>query len=309
MTFGVEAFNVGTNESFDLERYEIDLTGSPIDADGVQQHAFDQSRGFKLEADNNKNWVKIQRESDMDTTEYNGYLAYFGTKIRWEDWILNENAPQVFFDATKGRDGLNNDWYDYLTASGWKINFFVEIVASENDELVLYKNQFEMDFDDYDQNPNIGTDHKYYRDSDDTLLNIGTDPETGKPLGVVLSDENTRIEIAFDITDAGTWDLGNTYGVLTIEVDSGAGRFDQRQLSSVWGSEDDNPLLPVAGETKLKLEIDGTSKILTMSCLVDPDLLIDGARYRVTGRVGCFDTSGDPFVPGLYEFRYEETYQ
>lgn len=309
MTFGVEAFNIGLNQSFELERYEVDLTASPIDSENIQQFDINQTRGFKLEPGNNKNWVKINRESDMDTEDFNGYLAYFATKIRWEDWIFNENAPSVFFDATKKNNGLNNDWYDYLTNAGWEINFFTEIVSSEDDELVEFKNQFEIEFVDYDQNENIGTNHKYFRDSNDTLLNIGTDPETGKPLGVVLSDEATRIEIEFEILDAGTWDLPNTYGVLTIEIDNGAGRFEQRQLSSVWGSENDNPLKPVDGETKLKMEVDGTFKFLTMSALVDPNLLDEGARYRVTGRVGCFDTSGDPFVPGLYEFRYEETYQ
>lgn len=309
MTFGVEAFNIGLNQSFDLDRYEIDLTDTKIDADGVQQLSFDQIRGFKLVSGNNKNWVKIAREASMDTTDFYGYLAYFATKIRWEDWILNENAPSVFFDASQLNNGLNNDWIGYLRALGWEINFFTEIVAIEDGELVQYKNQFEFEFADYDENDLIDTDHKYFRDSDDTLLNIGVDPDTGKPLGVVLSDEPTRIEIRFDILDAGTWDLPNTYGVMTIEVDKGAGRFEQRQLSSVWLSEDDNPLKPITGETKLKLEVDGTFKFLTMSAIIDPDLLTPSARYRVTGRVGCFDDSGDPFVPGLYEFRYEATYQ
>lgn len=309
MTFGVKAYNIGLNKTFDLERFDVDLTTVPIDANGVQQFNIDTIRGFKLEPGNNKNWVKIERNSDLDIVGFNGYLAYFGTKIRWEDWILNSDAPSEFFDATKLNDGFNNDWIDYLTTNGWDIRFFTEIVATENDDLTLFENDWKFSFADYDENTLVLVGHKYFRDSDDTLLNIGADPDTGKPLGVILNDEETRIEIDFTIQDIGTWDLPNTYGVITIEIDFGAGRFEQRQLSSVWGYESDNPLKPLTGETKLKMEIDGTSKILTTSCVVDPELLAGAERYRITGRVGCFDTSGAPFVPGLYEFRYEDIYQ
>lgn len=309
MTFGVEAFNIGLNKSFDLERYEIDLSQSPTDANDVQQFSVDQTRGFKLESGNNKNWVKILRETGSDTVENNGYLAYFATKIRWEDWILNQKTPPDFFDANELNDGFNNDWVHYLRTQGWIINFYTEINATIDGELTQYKNQFKFTFNDYDENDNISTAHRYFRDSDDTLLNIGTDPEYNKPLGVILSNEPTRIEIDFEILDAGVWDLGLVYAVTTIEIDRGAGRFEMRQLSSVWGSEDDNPLKPLTGQTKLKMVVDGTSKILTTSCLIDPDLLDDGAKYRITGRVGCFDISGGIFVPGLYEFRYENLYE
>jgi hypothetical protein len=35
-----------------------------------------------------------------------------------------------------------------------------------------------------------------------------------------------------------------------------------RQLSSVLDSETDNPLIPVPGESKLKMEVDVTNKVL-----------------------------------------------
>lgn len=309
MTFAVEAFNIGLNKSFDLERFEVDLSQSPTDADGVQQFEIDQIRGFKLEAGNNKNWVKILRETGSDTIDNNGYLAYYATKIRWEDWILNQKTPNDFFDDTKLNNGFNNDWLDYLQKTGWIINFYIEINASVDGELTQFKNQFKFNFNDYDGNVNVGTAHRYFRNSDNTLLNVGTDPEYNKPLGVILSNEPTRIEIDFEILDAGVWDPLKIYAVTTIEIDKGAGRFEQRQLSSVWGSEDDNPLKPVTGETKLKMVVDGTFKKLTTSCLIDPDLLDKGTKYRITGRVGCFDGSDIIFVPGLYEFTYEDTYQ
>lgn len=307
MTFGVDVYNIAEGKRYELETYNQDLTQYPI-FNNIQQIQVDKIRGFKTETGNNKNWVKIEREPSLDTSLLSSYVAFYAFKIRWEDWIQNPNAPVDFFDSTKENNGLNEDWIHYLRTSGWNVNFFVEIVSLKNGELVEYRNQFPFTFKDYDENQNVQVQHQYYRDSDNTLLNTGTDPITGRPLGVILSNEPTRIEISYEILDSGTWDLSNTYSVTTIEIDRGAGILEQRQLSSVWGSESDNPLKPITGETKLKMEVDGTQKILKTSCVVDPDLLEDALRYRITGRIGC-GSQGIGTINGLYEFRYENTYE
>ena len=307
MIFGVEAKNIGLNREFVLEKYEVDLTSSPV-SNNIQQFNVNQTRGFKLEVGNNKNWVKIYREPTMDTVDFAGFMAFFATKIRYEDWILNQLAPNDFFDANELNTGFNNDWVHYLRTTGWNINFFVKTNAIVNGDLLQYKNEWKFTFNDYDENQNIQTAHRYIRNSDNTLLNVGTDPEYNKPLGVILSNEPTRIEIDFEILDSGLWDINSVYAVTTIEIDRGAGRMEMRQLSSVWGSESDNPLIPIPGETKLKIVVDPTNKILTTKCLVDPDLLDDGAKYRITGRVGCYN-SGNEVHLGLYEKRYEDRYE
>lgn len=307
ITFGIEAFNIGDQESFELERYEVDLSQFAIQQ-GVQQFNFNQTRGFKLPSGNNKNWVKVQRDPNGDDSNFIGYLAFYAFKIRWEDWIGKTGVPGDFFDQTEENDGFHNDWIHYLRTNNWAINFFTEIVSDQNDELVEYRNQWPFQFLDYDENQNIDVTHQYFRNSDDTLLNIGTDPETGRPLGVILSNEETRIEINFDILDDGQWDISNTYAVTTIEIDRGPGLFEMRQISSVWTPESDNPLKPVSGSTKLKMTVDPTLKQLKTTCLVDPNLLENAVRYRITGRVGCFDDGN--FVPvGLYESKYQSLYE
>lgn len=307
MIFGVEVKNLATGSEFVLERLEVDLSSFPVQ-DKVQQINYSQDRGFKLEPGNNKNWVKVERNPTADIDRYSSYIAYFATKIRWEDWVKNTFAPGDFYDPSELNSGLNNDWVHYLRTKGWAVDFFVKINAVEDGGLKQYKNSWKMKFSDYDENVNIQTAHRYLRDSDNALLNIGNDPESGKPLGVILSNEPTRIEIDFEILDSGVWDIDKVYSVTTIEIDRGAGRMEQRQLSSVWGSESDNPLIPVAGESKLKISIDGTAKILTTSCLVDPDLLQDAVKYRVTGRVGCFDQDENEGDLGLYDSIHENRY-
>lgn len=309
ITYGFEAFNIAENRSYTLEEFQIDLSAFPIDSEGVPQFNFEEIRGFKLNSGNNKNIVELKRAEGLDTATHYGYLGYFATKLRWEDWILRQDAPGDFYNPALLNNGLNNDWISYQSQMGWQLRYFTEIIATEDNELVLYKNRWPLTIADYDQNTQLAVTHQFLRNSDNTVLNIGTDPISSRPLGVILSDENTRLEIQFQILDTGTWTLANSYGVVTIEIDLGAGRFEQRQLSSIWDREGDNPLTPLSGETKLKLEVDNTNKFLKMSCLIDPDLLEVATRYRITGRVGCFDNTTPPFQTGLYEFRYQDKYQ
>lgn len=310
ITFAIELENTETGQIYQLETFNADLSQFPLDSNGFQAIDFDQERGFKLNQGNNKNFVQLKGEGSS-TAELKNYIAYYGFKIRYEDWISRNNVPSDFFDALEENNGNNNDWYDYLNTpnSNWQIKYSVYLQALVDNEIVVYRNDHDFDFVDYDMNTSISTETRYIRDSDDTLLNIGADPETGLPLGVILQNELTRVEIDFTILDDGVWNANTVYAVTTIEIDRGGGIFEMRQLSSVWERESDNPLLPVTGEGNLKIEIDGTGKILTTTCLVDSELLQDAIRYRVTGRVGCFEGSDVITGAGVYEGSYEETYE
>lgn len=309
MRFGIELYNPSTGIQKVLEKFDVDFTQFYSGTNGEPMANINLSRGFKLNNDNNKNWLKLNRDNTLDANGKFGYLAYYAFKIRYEDWIKNELIPGDFFDNNELNDGINNDWFHLSSVLGWQLNFFVEIDSEVNGELGKYKNQYEFKIRNYDSNDNVDTRHFYYRDSDGTLLNIGTDLTYNKPLGVIISNEPTRIEIEFEIVDGvGTWDLNNVYGVTTIEIDKGAGITQMRQLSSIWDRESDNPLIPVSGENNLKLEVNGTNKILKTICLVDPTLLEEGSKYRITSRVGCYDT-GIIYDSGKYEYRYEDKYE
>ena len=311
MTFAIELENIETGEIFNLEFYDVDLSQSLIDTNGFQVFDVDEIRGFKLNDGNNKDFVKVEVDEDNSTDSSKAYVAYYGFKIRYEDWISKLNVPADFFDALQENDGSNNDWYDYINTPGsnWRLKFTNYVQANLEGEVVEYRTPHDFEFVDYDQNDLVATAVRYLRDSDNSLLNIGADPETGKPLGVILSNEPTRIEMDFAIQDSGTWINGNVYAVTTIEIDRGGGIFEMRQLSSIWLPESDNPLKPLDGETKLKLVISGSDKVLTTSCLVDPDLLEDAVRYRITGRVGCFDDNSLIDDGGIYETAYEQAYE
>ena len=62
----------------------------------IQQISINDIRGFKVVSGNNKNWLKINRETSLDAGNEVGYKCFFATKIRWEDWIVRSGVPAEF---------------------------------------------------------------------------------------------------------------------------------------------------------------------------------------------------------------------
>ena len=269
-----------------LDRYAIDLTQYP----SVTQYNFNASRGFKLGAGNSKNLVGANYYPTLDSGTLRGVLGLYGFKVRWEDWLGRNDAPldvrTAFFDNTLNQNGLNNDWYRYLNTLGWSVNFFVYTDAILNGQAVRYANLKQMVFQDYNANADVTATFTYYRDSDNTVLSGGTDPVSGLPLGVILSNELVRLEILWTRT-VGTWaNINEAYGINTIEVRNGSGQFEYRQLSSIWLPENDNPLLPLTGATLLDMVLVSPTQIRA-TCLIDPTKLIPSNNFKITGRIGC----------------------
>lgn len=305
MTFGYEVLNTQSNTSFELERYSVNLSGIPINNQGIQEININESRGFNLQDGNNKNWVKINRDFDNDNGTKKAYKAFYATKIRWEDWLQKDGVPSEFYNNSLENNGSHNNWLDYLRNgidNEYCMNFFVYTEVLENNEISIYKNTYEIYFHGYDENENILTEHNYYRDSDDTLINVGIDDESGNNLGLLLQNEPTRIEITYQnlVED---FDINSIYAVIGLESENGAGQFEYRQLSSVWGSESTNILIPLEGEENLKIE-QISPRVIKTSCLIDNTKLINSSRYKITGRIGCSSA-----FQGIYENAYENAYE
>lgn len=331
VTLGFEVENTATKKVFELERFTANLQSFPITQLGIHEIDFNAERGYKLVSGNNKNWVKINRYPDGDKYESAGlgdstqnpaYKVFFGQKIRWEYWLQKSNVPTEFYNNSLPFNGNNNDWLHFLrNGSEYRINFFLLFDIEQTDlgiqhssfgvagTVKRFKNAFEIKFNGYDENLNIVKTHQYFDNENNNLLNIGTDSETGKPLGVILSNKNTRIEITYEKQD-GNFDLNNVYAVTTIEIDKGAGVMEHRQLSSVVGSEVDNILIPLPPNGKLKVELIAPNKIKT-TCLVDHTKLGQATRYKITGRLGCFaNENGVPLPSRIYdENDYELNYE
>lgn len=284
--FAIEMENIVNGAKYNLQSFKIDLTQFPLDGNGVPQWNYDGVRGFKLESGNNKNWVKVIRNESADTSGMYGYTAYYAFKFRWEDWISRSGVPGAFFDLNELNNSFNNDWFQYLNTIDWQLNYTVYLESVLDGQAVRYVNSKILNFNDYNSNINLSKQWNFYREFDGSLINAGIDASTGEPLGVLLSNEQVRIEVIYSRW-IGTWtSLSNVYGTICIEVDKGSGQMEFRQLSSVWGSESDNPLIPIPGATNAQITLINPTQ-LKIECLVEPSLLIEATRYKHSSRLGC----------------------
>ena len=288
LTYGIIIEHSTTGIVYELDSYKVDLTQFP----NPTQYNFSDSRGFKLKAGNNKNFIKVEYYAPLNSgLNIKGVQGLYAFKVRWEDWIKRINVPASiktdFYNNAALNDGINNDWYQWLTQNtDYTMHFVVYTHATLNGNSVTYKNTKPIVFVDYDDNSIITSVVNYYRASDGTLLNGGTDPIYGGNLGVILNNEDVKIEIVYT-RSSGTWSsINDVYGINEIEVDNGAGQMEQRQLSSIHLPEPSNPLLPLSGATLLDLQLTSPT-VVTATCLVRPSLLIDANRYKISGRQGC----------------------
>jgi len=286
LQYGIMIERASDGYKYLLDKYSIDLTQYP----NVTQYNFNASRGFKYVAGNSKNLIEAKYYPAIDTGTKRGVLGFYGFKVRWEDWLERFNVPtdvrNEFYDNGLRSDGLSNDWYRYLNTIGWNVYFYVFTNATLDGTAVQYQNKKQLLFEDYDQNANITTTFTYKRELDLSVLSGGIDPISLKPLGVILSNENVIVEVEYTRL-TGTWSsVNDVYSLITIGVRDGAGQAEFRQLSSIVGSEADNPLEPIVGATLLDLTL-VSSTVIRATCLINPSKLIDANQYKITGRIGC----------------------
>lgn len=126
-------------------------------------------------------------------------------------------------------------------------------------------------------------------------------------MGVILSGEKTRLEVLFE-NKTNDFDFSAIYGTISIEINNGSGQYEHRQISSVFESESDNPLIPQEGESLLSLEQVATN-IAKLTCLIDPEKLEESAKYKITARIGCYSEKPEVLSTGIYESLYSEKYE
>jgi hypothetical protein len=285
ISFKFEVENTSDGRIFELEKNSVNVSSYPV-VSGVQEINYTGSRGFKLASTNEKNLISVVRDSVTDHDDFKYYNLFYGFKIRWEDWIERLGVPTDFYDTTKGKNGFNNDWYDYFTKSGWNIYYSVYLKGIKNGKEIEYRNRIPFIVRDYDSNPNLTKVINTYRNSDDTLLINGSDC-------IILNNELTRIEVEYELI-SGVFSQ-DEYGTICIQVENGAGEMKFRQLSTEVVSEIDCPLLPLSGETYCNISYPAPNKCV-LKCLVDSSKLEDATDYVISSKLGCRQIVIDGFV-------------
>lgn len=284
--FKVEARKISDDSLYALDSYTVNVSNYPT-ISGVQEIDFETYKNFKVSIGNEeKNLVKICRNSANDVGTKKNYSIYYGFKIRWEDWISRANVPADFFDNTLLNNGFNNDWYHYINTSDYVVEYAIYTVGKLNGVSKNYRNGYQLIFEDYNVNENIDHEIKTYKYSDLTVLDAGTDLDTGLPMHGILDSENTLVEIKY-INNLGDWNTQNQYAITCLEVCRGSGQYDLYEISTLYLPRNDSPLKPITGQSKLKLEYTTPNTIKT-SCLIDPSYLIGADKYKISGRIGCY---------------------
>lgn len=266
------AFNKDQNSFFELDSYDIDLSSQTITAN-VQEFNIEASRGYVLADDDPFNIVELKTGSRVVDEQFYDYT--FPQKIRWQDWQRNDNVDPVFFDPDKPNENLNFKSSNYSDVNGYSIRIATIINVTGFDDLgrrVSGSQTFfggELKIQDY----NSSLD---YSGLIETL-----DPDTLSPLGggVLYNGKNTIFRTTYNkllpVDPV-------FYAIHRIEVNEAIGD-GISELSSVVDPPINNLLIPLEGETLLKVTETG-SQVIT-ECQIDGSRVEEGINYKLSARL------------------------
>ena len=281
-------YNSSTEEWFELDSYEFDLSGVQT-INGVQQISIDTPRSFQLEpGDPYLNASIVMGANTPGTTQV--YDIYIPWKMRYEDFIANPNVPSDFFDSAQENNGQNYKSSNYSISPDWSVRVVYDILINNGTPGVdtLYRYHFAAnDVHDYDQDGNSPAEWtaeiKLYRASNNQLLSTGS-------TGLVLSNEDTLVEATFTpATGAGYLLL--PWAVLRMEV-LNSGYNGIFELSSVSARVEpaNNPLIPETGQNGAKIT-QGASNV-KVTGIIDHTKIDPSAIYKISARLGGIQYGG-----------------
>jgi hypothetical protein len=256
ITLGMIALNTVTGEKFILESSTCNLTDFPTLIDGTKPISKTINLPINLSPTNPHKTITWEREESLDSESGYGIRLSYSSVINWKYWEEQINANIFFFP------NLNKDWLNFQSGD-WGVFYAIQIDTQDG--------QYE---DGYFQ------DLKNYNDWDgSTFWNYYKEDMT--PITKPLIDEITIIKATH--TNINSFDDSAYYwGQMTVEPNETNPRWD---ISSVYDTLPNpaSPLIPLVGETRLKLIIDNTN--METWCRFDPTKLSDPSNVSFTSRI------------------------
>ncbi len=278
LEFQLVAYNDVTGQMFNLDRYVFNNIGSAIVSSNIQQLIANTDRGYNLAANSQFNEVSLSTDSLVLQEQF--YSGVIGQKIKWQDWLLNNNVDNVFYDSLLPNDNKNFKSSNYSGLNNYSIRLlkFANLDGVSDIGVSGNTNYFFL-------SPAI-TVNDYDKDGNVTPIWSGVietfHPTNGTNLqGKVLSGTNTIMKT--------TWtnlvpvvSLDDIWAIHRIEETGDAGN-EIDELSSINPYPAPNRLIPLVGETQLKVYID-TGKVIT-ECLVDGSQILSNISYNLSARI------------------------
>ncbi|MBU3660993.1 MAG: hypothetical protein FGM14_14045 [Flavobacteriales bacterium] len=218
----IVAQNVTTNESFELERFALNLNSLPFLPNGTKPINSIINRGFNISSDSLMTQVRFERNPTTDVFTHYGVKVKYPFLSRWEYWLQQLNASNDFFGSK------NRNWEQYQN-SDWRVEQRLGLVRGDGE----YLNTKILDIRDYDDR-GINYTVEFF------LLD-------GTPITAPIN-EIIKIKVTHDVSG-----IVDCWGTITVEPKENAPRW---LISTEYDQLDpDYPLQPLSGETALKKTI------------------------------------------------------
>jgi hypothetical protein len=294
------AKNSVTNDEFILEQFFQNWNNTTLVNDGTpsgqyttQFINFIQDRVFQMPTNDQRKQLRVNRRTDLDTTDFRYYEMYYPFMMRWEDWIALLNTNQVstnFFDASLPQNGLNQLWNRYSTFANWDVYYRSQVIINQLDAVTNINSQLT-----YSQDKIIDS-FTYLESTDWINEDISSFTLTGSPLisgGTEFSGgnefiqgfEDTKIIASKEWAGAGAKPDNATevVWVMRIEVYEQGSITDIRFISSVY----DWLQFSWFKSTDLsnKLVLSETGGVFKAEALIDYSLIPAGTTFRVSARI------------------------
>jgi hypothetical protein len=285
-----EAYNsLDDDKFFALDEVAFDTSNALVNGVIQEINQF-STRGYQMVAGLNKNFLNLFRNSAGDGGGLYAYKLQVGWQPRREDWIDNPNVDPDFYDTNEPQDGLNQNWRRFDNGVDWFLRTKILMLWERPDGTTeTTTNTRTFSIKDFDESTEYQGELKLYEDEALTLpVPQSIDPSTGEEIYAI---EDGEIYVAlFDFTrfDAGPLDVTDHFGVMRFQEENGPGQMSIKRLSSKWGSEPNNPLIPLSTETRLKVEQVSPTVGRIIGKLDTNKFDTTKPRWWVSGRIGFY---------------------
>ena len=156
----------------DLEQFEISQTNIPIFKIAItdenittypyQLANVDVQNSFNITPNESFNRITLDSTVPVYGTAYQEWVGTLAFEVKWREWIANLDVANIFYDATKDNNNLNEKTSNYSNLNGYDIYGVVDLnIGSNQGEDTVYRIfsdiSSELDFDVSGSNPFTGT--------------------------------------------------------------------------------------------------------------------------------------------------------
>lgn len=274
--------------SRDLNKDTLVFNGSYWDG------GYTKGLGYNL-AENSKFNIESLTALDFASIPATGGARVFelktALKIPYQNWISNNNVPNSFFNINEENNNQNYDSSNYdVSDYTLKLALEMDLITDEEVSTTYRILSNALVVNGFSESTDYTMEIKTLTESD-----VDTD-------GLLLKNQKTIIKGILTQLSGDFTDISGVWAVIRIE-EKDSQSTNNYELSSIYPSFLNNPLIPLAGETNVKIELN-LGKI-EVSCMVDNDLLNKSVDYRISVRVGKTD---EVIVLGAYNVGYSDGY-